>query len=209
MDDLSPQEKTTLLTYNKIAHEWSSNHSSRTFLQKDILSFKSLLHPAKKIIDIGSGGGRDSLELSSIYDYVGIDISRGLIKEAKKTNPSAIFLNQSMYDIKFKDNNFDGFLASASLLHIPKEKIGIVLKSIHRVVKTEGIGLISIKQGTGEKMIEEKMESGYISQRFFTFYEKSEFTDLLKQNGFEVIHISRKKASTKTTWLIFLIKVIK
>ncbi|MHB8442873.1 MAG: class I SAM-dependent methyltransferase [Patescibacteria group bacterium] len=174
-----------------------------------MLAFKLLLPPAKKIIDVGSGGGRDSLELSNTYDYVGIDISRGLIKEAKKTNPSAVFLNQSMYNIKFPDNNFDGFLASASLLHIPKEKIGIVLKSIYRVMKTGGIGLISIKQGTGEKMIEEKMKSGYTSQRFFSFYEKQEFTDLLKQNGFEVIHISRKKASTKTTWLIFLVKVIK
>ncbi|MHB8362050.1 MAG: class I SAM-dependent methyltransferase [Patescibacteria group bacterium] len=190
---LSPQEKTTLLTYNKIAHEWCTDHSSQTFNQKDMLFFKSLLLPAKKIIEIGSGGGRDSLELSGTYDYIGIDISRELIKEAKKTNPSAIFLNQSVYNIEFPENLFDGFWAAASLLHIPKRKIGIALGNIHKIVKNEGIGLISIKQGTGEKMVGKKMKSGYISQRFFSFYKKQEFTDLLQQSGFEVLHINRKK----------------
>lgn len=41
--------------------------------------------PAGKILEVGSGGGRDAKDLIEMgYEYIGIDISKGLLEEAKK-----------------------------------------------------------------------------------------------------------------------------
>ena len=52
------------------------------------------------------------------------------------------------YKLNFPSGSFDGFWASASLLHIPKNKIHQVLSDIKNIIKPNGIGFISLKQKT-------------------------------------------------------------
>ena len=54
------------------------------------------------------------------YDYTGTDISTGLLNEARKKVPGQSFYEMSVYDLDFPEGTFDGFWASAILLHIPK-----------------------------------------------------------------------------------------
>lgn len=113
------------------------------------------LLPTGKVLEIGSGGGRDAKELiAKGYKYTGTDVSKGLLEEARKANPSTVFLRQSVYDLDFPDNTFDGFWASAVLLHIPKDRIDEALSRLRAVVRNDGIGFISIKQGEGQKIEE-------------------------------------------------------
>ncbi len=72
------------------------------------------------------------------YDYVGTDASEGLIKIAQSRNPTANFKHMSVHNLDFPQNEFDGFLAAAVLLHTPKDRIKAALDRIRAVIKSNG-----------------------------------------------------------------------
>lgn len=201
MKRLSPEEEQTIQFYDTKAADWVSGHSSGRFWGKEIDKFHELLLSGK-LVEIGSGGGRDAQELIKLgYDYTGTDVSQGLIEIASKYNPGATFLKQSVYGLDFPENSFDGFWASAVLLHIPKARIGEALGSIHKIVKPDGLGFIAVKQGNGEKVEDEG--------RFFAYYSDEEFKTKLSENGFEIAESHIRPMSEKTVWLVYLVKVRK
>lgn len=206
---LSPEEEATVKTYNRSASEWVSKHSSERFWGEEMARFHELL-PSGKILEIGSGGGRDAKELIALgYDYVGIDVSEGLLEEARKVNPDALFLQKSLYELDFPENSFDGFWTSATLLHIPKSRINEALTNIHGVVKADGIGFISVKKGEGERVEEDEPEMEDKRPRRFSYYSDEEFKEVLKRNNFEVIESKVRLMSERTTWLIYFVRVKK
>ena len=199
---LTPEEKITLETYNTTAKQWSEKHATVDFWEQEMEIFRKLL-PSGKILEIGSGGGRDARELIALgYAYVGTDISTGLIEMAKKANSHVTFLAQSVYDLDFPEGTqFDGFWASAVLLHIPKTKINEALQQIRKFMRDGAVGFISLKQGDGERLEEDK--------RFFAYYSEKEFRKVLQRNNFEVVQTTVHPMSGKTTWLCFFVQVHK
>jgi SAM-dependent methyltransferase len=200
--ELTAEEKITLETYNTTAKQWSVKHATVGFWKEEMEIFRKLL-PNGKILEIGSGGGRDAKELIALgYEYVGTDISTGLIEVAKKENLTATLLVQSVYDLDFLEGTqFDGFWASAVLLHIPKARIDTVLQRIRRFMRAGAVGFISLKQGEGERLEEDK--------RFFVYYSEEEFRQVLQRNNFEVVETTTRPMSEKTTWLCFFVRVYK
>lgn len=198
---LTKEEEQTVRTYDINAAEWASQHASERFWGQEMDRFSELL-PNGKVIEIGSGGGRDAKELiAKGYEYTGTDVSEGLLEEAKKVNPDTTFIKQSVYDLDFPNDTFDGFWASAVLLHIPKERIDEAMGKLHGVVINNGIGFISIKQGEGQRIDEET--------RLFSYWQDDEFQDVLKRNGFEVIETISRPMSERTTWLVYFVRVEK
>lgn len=199
--DLTPQEEKTIKFYNTKASDWVAAHSTARFWGEQLDRFHNLL-PSGKVLEIGTGGGRDAKELIALgYDYVGTDISDGLLDEARKYNPNTQFLKQSVYELSFPKDTFDGFWASAVLLHIPKDRINEALGKIHNVVKPNGLGFISLKQGEDESPDD--------SGRFFAYYAEREFSKILSENKFEVIEYKTVPMSEKTVWLAYLVRVKK
>lgn len=207
--DLTPEEQLTVKTYNTNAKVWAKKHSTPAYWAEEMATFKKFL-PKGKILEIGAGGGRDAQELIKLsYDYVGIDVAEKLLAEAQKFNPNATFLHQTIYDLDFPKNSFDGFWTSATLLHIPKSRIKTALGKIHAVIKSGGIGFISIKQGKGEKIEQDEPQLPGDRRRLFAFYSQGEFKKILENNGYQVIESRIKPISERTTWLIYFVKVIK
>ncbi len=205
---LSAEEEVTLNTYNNIAHDWVTRNYSLDFWKEEYKIFQNYL-PSGKIIDLGCGGGRDSVWfLKNKYSYTGIDISEGMIHEARKRHPDAEFLQQSLYELDFPKNSFDGFWSVCSLLHIPKEKINLVLGSIKAILKQGAIGFISIKQGT--KFVKKAWhESG--KERFFAYYEQDEFSKILETEGFSILQTGVRPPENSDqdgTYLIFYVKLL-
>lgn len=201
--------KTTLNAYNSTAKAWSEKHSNNNFWNEEYKTFNSFL-PKGKILEIGAGGGRDAKILIEMgYEYTGTDISKNFIEVAQEKNPNTTFLVQSVYDLNFPKNTFfDGFWASASLLHIPKSKIDSALQQIKKYIRIEGIGFISLKKGEGENMDEQTFEEKPFN-RIFAYYSESEFTEILHRNGFELLQFIENKMTKKTTWLCFFVRLSK
>lgn len=209
MTKLTKAEKLTLNTYKEIAQEWIDEHADERISQKDLDTFFKYL-PAGKILEIGAGGGRDAKRLlEKGYDYTGTDISDELLNVARKRLPQGKFITQSVYELDFPENTFDGFWCFAVLLHVPKFRINEALSKIYEVIKSGGVGFISVKQGEGEKIVEEETPSGQKYKRFFAYYLPREFNKILEDNNFEVLKSEIRPVTQKTTWLVYIVKVIK
>ncbi len=200
--DSSEEAKATIKYYDTHAPDWVKSHEiDPNFWGQEIARFHQLL-PTGKILDVGCGGGRDGALLIPLgYEYKGIDASQKMLEEAKARLPKATFLPVDMTKPFFPNNFFDGFWASASLLHIKKIDIYKVLHNLREITRIDGIGFISIKEGHGEKM-----ES---DGRFFAYYQQDEFNQILKDTAFEVIEEHRESKSAQTTWLTYFVRVKK
>lgn len=171
---LRQEEVATTQTYDQTAATWSGVHNSKGFWKREMENFHRLL-PDGDILEIGSGGGRDARELVELgYGYVGTDISTGLIEIARQNLPNGTFYSQSVYDLDFEGRKFDGFWASAVLLHIPKDCMNEALQGIKSVVVTKAIGFISLKDGIGEKVEKDEIDGEQL-ERFFSYWQREEF----------------------------------
>ena len=196
------KEELTRNTYNSIAENWAEGHSDPDFWKEEFQVFFNLL-PQGKILDLGCGSARDSrVFIEKGYGYVGVDYSSGLLNVARQKFPNTEFVEGNILDLPFNNNEFDGFWAADSLLHIPKEKMEIARNEIKRVVKQNGTGVIIVKKGIGERI--EQDEDG---ERFFVYWQKEELENVLQSNGYKVLEVREKQMSEKTTWLIFYVQV--
>ncbi len=206
--EFTPEELLTIASYNRSAETWAKSHSSIEFWSREFAIFRNYL-PAGRILEIGSGGGRDAkLFIGAGYDYIGTDVSEELLNQARNANPDGIFLKQSVYDLIFPKGYFDGFWASAVLLHIPKTRLSEALRRINSITRKSGIGFISIKEGVGEKVEEEILEGEEFS-RLFAYFSDAEFADFLYNNGFDILRHQRKPMSEKTIWLTYFVQTKK
>jgi ubiquinone/menaquinone biosynthesis C-methylase UbiE len=201
-------DKSTIDAYNKIAEEFHSRNSV-TLYGKEYGIYKELIGKGNKILEIGCGTGRDAEELIKLgFYYTGIDASEGMLKIAQEKVKEAKFILGDFYKLDFPSESFDGFWAAASFLHVPKVEIDKVLGEAYRILKQEGIGFISLKQKTvmDEGVIKETKAGGI--ERYFAFYEKGEFENILERNKFEVVDITTVQENDKdiTTWLCYFVR---
>lgn len=195
--DMSDAEKRTKDFYDEHAKEWGSRHME-PFWTDEMREFQGLL-PTGKVVEIGVGSGRDAAALIKVgYGYVGTDASREMLAVAASRNPGAVFINNPVERLRFPRDYFDGFWASAVLLHIPKGRVARALLSIRRVVRPGGIGFIAMKEGSGEKVDQE-------TGRFYAFYSQVEFAEILRRCGFEVVK-EGLRAAGETMWLVYYVK---
>lgn len=176
-------EEKTLEYYNKHAWDWGEHHHElgNTRRIDELEKFRKLI-PSGRIIEIGSGTGSDAKFFREHgYDYIGTDASRGLMKVAQERNPGVMFKNVRVQDLSpmFSEDEFDGFWCAAILLHLHKNELDAALKNIHTIVRDGGLGFISVKQGEGEAVDD--------TGRLFSYYSQTEFSKILKRNGFKVL----------------------
>lgn len=166
--------------------------------------FRELL-PGGKILEIGSGGGRDAAELLKLhYEYMGTDVSAEMVEVAKTAVPEAVFRQLSVYDLATLDTKFDGFWASAVLLHIPKARINEALQAINASLKPGAIGMISLKDGDTEDF-EVRDKDNMHQERLFVYWRKDDFLGVLKQNGFQLVDYIYRPLSQRTSWHVFFV----
>mgnify|MGYP001408303342 CR=1 FL=1 len=191
----------TVEYYDNEANTWSASHGGdddESWWKDEMIRFKEYL-PNGKVIEIGSGVGKDAQALIGLgYDYVGTDASIGLLELARQRNPLALFVKKYIHELDSSLGEFDGFWASAVLLHIPRDEMINSLLVISSVLKKDGIGFITMKEGEGEQ-IDEK------TGRLFTYYKEHEFRNVLESTGFLVLEV-KKRDTEKDNWLIFYVK---
>ncbi len=194
-------KEATKNSYNRIANEYVERDKGvideTPDVQQALDSFLELLPHTSRVLDLGTGGGRDSRYLFTHgCAVVGVDISNSLIEKAREIEPRIDYKIMDFEKLEFPETSFDGVWANASLHHIPKAHLGPVLKSIYNVLKAEGTLFIKVKQGAGEELVGEE-KFGKEIQRYFSFYTADELRAAVKANGFVV---ERIYPTTKDKW---------
>ena len=196
-------DQQTIDTYNKMAREYDNetvdfwDQFPRTFLDKFIeLS-------GKKIVDVGSGPGRDGLLLQQAgKDIICIDASESMVKLSSERGLQSVL---AVFDnLPFENCSFDGVWSYTALLHTPKKSINAPLEEISRILKHSGIFALGLIEGNTE---EYKESSGVDMPRWFSFFQKDEVIKLCKNHNFELIYFETFKPRSKN-YLNFIFKKI-
>ncbi|PTM42021.1 class I SAM-dependent methyltransferase [Bosea sp. 124] len=114
-----------------------------------IAAFAAALPAGGRVLELGCGGGHDSVELLARgLDLVPTDGSPELAAQASERlgRPVAVLLFE---DIDAQAA-FDGVFANACLLHVPRSGLPGILARIHAALKPGGVFYASFKAGTDE-----------------------------------------------------------
>lgn len=185
----------TIATYDRLAKEYDEETIDfwERFPNTILTKFTESLASGKKILDAGSGPGRDGLLLKNRgLGVVCLDASESMVQMCRERGLEAI--KADLLQLPFLDQEFDGVWAYTSLLHLKKEDIGKAFDEIHRVLKTGGVLGLGMIEGEGERYRE---SSGVGRPRWFAFYQKQELEELLKKHGFEVVCFEEFKPGSK------------
>lgn len=176
----------------------ASDYASKTdhFVRTEIIGqFLTLLpSTSAKVLDAGCGVGKTTRTLAEKgLDLIGVDISEGLLKEAKKRAPSLTFIKGDMRSLGFPDNKFDGIFAQASLVHLESlDDVSKTLMEFNRVLTTQGVLFFSVKAKRGEDETEIVTDKLSNHPRFFRYYTQDQLTSLLTKHHFEVVNIKQE-----------------
>jgi len=197
--------KKTQLTYDQIYTDYATrnkNPGSNIVALRRI--FKNLLPKNEPIhlLDAGCANGRDvGYFLKQGYEVTGIDLCEPFLKLAKLEYPQVKFLKMDLRNLTFKDSSFNAIWAMASLLHIPKQELPSTLQGFYRVLKPNGIFLVSVMEGSFDSLRENAKLNW--PARHFSDYQRDELRTLLEQAGFKVLRLSLKPTSWGPLWLNF------
>lgn len=184
----------TINSYDKTATEYYKIVSEFTLLP-EIFEFIKLVKNDGRILDLGCGPGHHSKYLSNLdFKVTGIDLSSEMIKLAKREFTGLDFRVMDILDLDFEENSFDGIWASASLLHINKNQLGLVLIKIKEILVENGVFYISLKQGEDSEIFIDNRYGGV--EKYYVYYHPEEIEKILKDVGFNIIEIQPKGKRT-------------
>ena len=153
-------------------------------LGEEMSRFAGRLGPGARVLDVGCGPGRDVAWMAeSGCDAGGVDLSFEMLQEGRARGVTVPLIQADMRHLPFRKGSFDGLWVCASLLHIPKELAGDVLRELSRVVHPGHI-FLAVKRGEGQGWVEDDEGRRF----FFAYYTPSEIELLVERNGFEVLH---------------------
>ena len=105
-----------------------------------------------------------------------------MLKLARENVPQASFIKEDMTRLGFKNDSFDGLTAFYSIIHVPREKHSRLFHSFHRILKPNGIMLVSMGLSKLET-IDEHLGT----DMFWSYYSSNKSLRLVKDAGFQIM----------------------
>ena len=188
----------SIQTYDKYAKFYADFTSEKIF-QFQLNKFISFIPRGGKALDAGCGAGRDVGYFDEEgLDVLGIDMSEGLLNEAKERFPESKFEKMDFQKTSFQEESFDGIWCMASLSDVPKKETNKAIKEFKRIIKPDGIIYAATKKGEGEGLIKKQKYGD--SPRFYSLFTQEELEKIFINEGFEIIS-SMTSDDNGTQWV--------
>ena len=138
----------TLDYYNKNSEEYF-NSTLNVDMTNTYKPFLKLVPKDGKILDLGCGSGRDSMNFIKLgYEVTAVDGSKELAKKASALLGKEVIAS-TFEELELKEK-FHGIWACASLLHIKREDLKTVLNNLYNNLEDNGVFYMSFKYGEKE-----------------------------------------------------------
>ena len=136
--------------------------------------FAEYLQPEARIIDVGSGSGRDVLAFRDMgFNAEGIDASEELVRLA--TERLGITANVADMSDWIADEAYDGIWCCASLMHLNEEDCERFFSNLKYNLRTGGVLYISVKTG---------IETGTdAAGRYFRNFNEEDIRELINKTA--------------------------
>jgi SAM-dependent methyltransferase len=200
-------ERVTIGSYDAYADDYATATSAMPDpVASNIARFVGSVGPGGRVLEIGSGPGRDALALEQIGLSVRrTDVSPGFVRALRSAGYVADELDPLRDDLTdpLRDGApYDGVWANATLLHVRRESLPIVLRRLAAVTRPGGTLHMTLKEGDGERW---SVHGNIGAPRFFTFWRENALRDVLVQAGWDVDEVrygeSEPADRPSETWL--------
>ncbi len=172
----------TIKIYDTKASEYAEITVGGMESDPRLKAFIKALPPGGHVLDLGCGPGSSSkLMAQAGLKVTALDASAEMV--ALAACHAGVTARQATFDELAGDNIYDGVWANFSLLHAPRDALPRHLDALRLALKPNGLLVIAVKTGRGEK----RDSLG----RLYTYYEEEELTALLVNHGFAPREIVR------------------
>jgi SAM-dependent methyltransferase len=108
------------------------------------------------VCDLGCGPAQIARYLRDRgVDAFGVDLSAGMLAEARRLNSDLQFAQSSMLALGLRSGKLGGVAAFYSIIHIPRSKVVEVLAEARRVLRPGGVFLFTFHLGSEDSHHEE------------------------------------------------------
>jgi 2-polyprenyl-3-methyl-5-hydroxy-6-metoxy-1,4-benzoquinol methylase len=158
------------------------------------------LGPAGRVLEVGSGGGRDALAMERLGLVVRrTDITPGFVELLRERGHACDLVDPRVDDLSSPDGPYDAVWANASLLHVARQDLPTVLSRLAAVVRDGGLLRISLKEGDGDGW---STHGSIRSPRHFTYWRADDLRTVVEGAGWTDVSISTGVAGQRgETWL--------
>ena len=155
-----------------------------------------------RVLEIGSGPGRDARALEARGLSVRrTDVSPGFVALLRGSGQAADLLDPLVDDLGDSERPgtpYDGVWASASLLHVARAELPVVLGRLAATTRPGGMIHVSLKEGDGQRW---STHGNVAAPRLFVFWREGPLREVLEQAGWAVEQVARRDGWRGERWL--------
>lgn len=135
-------------SYDCVADEYARHVYSELQnkpLDRELLTRLAVrLHGRGEICDIGCGPGHIARFLRDAGAKVfGLDLSPGMLEQARRLNPDIAFRQGNMLALDLPDGSLAGIAAFYAVVNLPRESLPQVFRELARVLEPDGLLLLA------------------------------------------------------------------
>lgn len=176
-------------SYDSVADEYVRRFRSeldhKPFDRERLDAFAQRLRGAGPVADVGCGPGHIAAYLAERgLDMTGLDLSPGMIEQARALAPQIPFRVADMRELAPTPGGWAGLVAFYSIIHIPREEVADVLRGFARALRPGGLLLLCFHIGEEVRHLDRWWERDVSVD--FVFFTPDEMRGYLDQAGFEL-----------------------
>jgi SAM-dependent methyltransferase len=183
-------------SYDRLAEEYArriADELQHKPLDRELLDrFAQQTTGRGEVCDMGCGPGHVARYLRDAGASVfGLDLSPGMLEQARKLNPDISFREGNMLALDILDGALAGIAAFYAIVNIPKLSLPVVFREIQRVLQPGGLLLLAFHTGN-EVLHEEELWGQKISMDFLLL-QPSEIRVDLEVAGFTIEEVVERE----------------
>ncbi len=192
----APKRKNTETSYDAVADEYVRrifDELKDKPLDCQLLErFAAQIRGVGLVADIGCGPGHVARYLNERGVHIcGLDLSAQMVERAKTLNSGIEFYQKDMNALDVPDGSWAGIVAFYSLIHIPRDQIVETFRELKRVLRPEGILLLSFHIGD-EVLHVDEWWSHEVSLDFVLF-QSEEMVEYIEAAGLTVDEVFERE----------------
>lgn len=176
--------------YDALAREYaakfSDEHGKKPKDREVLARFAQRIGDAAPVWDLGCGPGQTTRYLKDLGVAVsGLDLSQGMVEQAKLLHPDIRFQKGDMLNLAFEDSSVAGAVAFYAIVHLSPDDVQAAFREVFRVLRPGGLFLLTYHAGAGTLHLDEFL--GKKVDVDFMFFTTRFISRCLEGCGFERI----------------------
>ena len=183
-------------SYDRLAEEYArriADELQHKPLDRELLDrFAQQTKGRGEVCDMGCGPGHVARYLRDAGASVfGLDLSPGMLEQARKLNPDIPFREGNMLALDIPDGALAGIAAFYAIVNIPRRSLPLVFREFRRVLQPGGLLLLAFH--TGNEVLHEDELWGQKISMDFLLLQPSEIRVDLEVAGFTIEEVVERE----------------